>query len=271
MGERPECTNSGDRNGRKRVLTRSVWPSIHKFKKIGVINTLNRYPNIDTLAALSKVDEWMNLSNRALKRIELRTRLQSDCELWFEYRKHLITASSVTKIYNHIINGRSERASIIIEKFRGGRNIDRIPAVLYGKTTEKIARKAFEDMTGTRVLQRGLVLDEEFHYIACSPDGIVQTREGFALLEIKCPFRAKNNSIDEIKLEYLTNGELNKNHSYYGQCQFGMRCTGTSKCYFYIYSQYGSKCITIERDDVYINNILEVLCNFYTSYYLKKL
>lgn len=61
-------------------------------------------------------------------------------------------------------------------------------AVEHGSKIESIARDYFESRTGKKVFETGLLVHENYPFLAASPDGLVGTDAG---LEIKCPYYAK--------------------------------------------------------------------------------
>ena len=104
---------------------------------------------------------------------------------------------------------------------------------------------------------------------ACSPDGFVCEAGGVtSLLEIKSPFRAKDCPVWQVDLEYLDEEKLRESHKYYGQAQLGMQVTKTTKCYFFVYSSFGSKVIIVPRNEVYIDKLMKTLIPFYRDIYL---
>jgi len=61
-------------------------------------------------------------------------------------------------------------------------------AVEHGTKLEPYAREYFEDRTGKKVFQTGLIVHDKYPFLAASPDGLVGVDAG---IEIKCPFYAK--------------------------------------------------------------------------------
>lgn len=108
---------------------------------------------------------------------------------WFAMRGNRVTGS----IVDPIINGRSAyttRDRLVLEKsgmeveFKG--NV----ATRHGTKYEDAAIKLFEQRTGFRVIELGLVQHHKHQLLAHSPDGIVlRPNQPPALLEVKTPFR----------------------------------------------------------------------------------
>ncbi|CAH1730974.1 unnamed protein product [Aphis gossypii] len=99
-------------------------------------------------------------------------------------------------------------------------------ATEYGKEMEPLAIKEFENIKGKTILPCGLMIDQDFSYLAASPDGLTEDN---GLVEIKCPYSAKyytniNDAIIEKKINFLRlnlnkEPELKKTHDYYYQIQ----------------------------------------------------
>ena len=100
----------------------------------------------------------------------------------------------------------------------------------------------------------GLVVNPAFPYFGASPDGKVVDKnatDNFVLLEIKCPFKYRNNLPSEAVgnadfcLE-LTAGRprLKRNHEYFYQVQGQMAISGISWCDFVVFTYKG---IFVER------------------------
>ncbi|XP_025207632.1 uncharacterized protein LOC112603333, partial [Melanaphis sacchari] len=64
-------------------------------------------------------------------------------------------------------------------------------SVQYGRDMENQAKTAFQNIMGLTVEQCGLFIDKNISYLAASPDGIVGDN---AIIEIKCPYAAKDTS-----------------------------------------------------------------------------
>lgn len=135
-----------------------------------------------------------------------------------------------------------------------------IKAVQWGIQCEDDAIKEFESQHGL-VSKCGLVL-HSCGYIGASPDGIVGPD---CLLEVKCPYKARQKSIDELiktdKTFYLKFDNntgtytLDQHHDYYHQVQGQLHICNKTICYFYVYSPLGSKMTTIVKDIEWADNM----------------
>ena len=127
-----------------------------------------------------------------------RTALQADDDTgeWSKQRKGRLTASK----FGEVARRRAAYAPLTI-RYIYGRMRD-IPALRYGRHYESEARTAYEEQLksnhpGAKVDTTGVHIDTTHCWLAASPDGFVfdplaTNPEG--LLEIKCPFSAKDKS-----------------------------------------------------------------------------
>jgi hypothetical protein len=62
----------------------------------------------------------------------------------------------------------------------------------HGQAFEPLARECYQTETGNTVTQCGLIVSNEYHFLAASPDGSVTDKDGgLGVLEIKCPYCQK--------------------------------------------------------------------------------
>lgn len=119
-------------------------------------------------------------------------------------------------------------------------------AYRYGIQYEPMAKEAFESLFNFKVLPAGLFVDEQYNFLAGSPDGLVGDKE---IVEIKCPHNIKDmtphQGVMAKKIKYLTlniNGDLqlNRNHHYYYQVQGQLRVANKLSCYFIVWTPKGN-------------------------------
>ena len=109
-------------------------------------------------------------------------------------------------------------------------------------------------------------------FLGASPDRVV---DNDTLLEVKCPYTARNEVIDQTTIPYLSQGsnglQLNKTHDYYYQVQGQLLCSDKQKCDFMVYTQKQFIIIPIERDNSFISTMLTSLTNFYDNNFKRAL
>jgi len=111
-----------------------------------------------------------------------------------------------------------------------------------------MAKEAFESLFSVQVLPAGLFVDEQYNFLAGSPDGLVGENE---IIEIKCPHNSKDmtplQGVVAKKIKFLNicnnNGDLqlNKNHNYYYQIQGQLRVANKLSCYFIVWTPKGNE------------------------------
>lgn len=143
-------------------------------------------------------------------------------------------------------------------------------AIRHGIKYEDEAVHQFELKTNLAAIKCGIVINKENQFLASTPDALVGES---SVLEVKCPYTACNMNISPENVPYLYLCEetglfkLNKSHDYYYQVQGQMMCTGRQSAYFCVYTLCDLQIIVIERDNDFIENMLEKLKKFYNDYF----
>lgn len=198
-----------------------------------------------------------NVTSAKTEEVEKNTRAQADSPEWHERRSCRITASMFYTVCHSKTYSDSLIKRILAPKAVHTR------AVVHGKVHEPIAISQYEESLGIMVEKCGLFISNKYPFLAASPDGLIGQE---TLVEVKCPYASRNSLINEVTVPYLEkcNGQLflRKTHPYYAQVQGQLLCTGRKYCNFIIYTFKDMKVIFINKDDVYINEMLINLINF---------
>ena len=124
-----------------------------------------------------------------------------------------------------------------------------------------------------KVTRAGLRLDEDYHFIGASIDGLVECSCCKpAILKVKCPYSIRHGTVavDVKKLQYLTDDlNLKRNHTYYYQLQTYL---GVYKCkmgYFCVYTPQDVLILRINFDKEFWEKLKNDLYGYYKDYYLK--
>ena len=140
------------------------------------------------------------------------------------------------------------------------------PALEHGRKFENAAIRAFEHHHQATVHTSGIIVSVERPYLACSPDGLI---DADALIEVKCPFAARNKHITPETIDYLYLDDqsgllcLNKSHDYFYQVQGQLYVTGRKICFFVVYTLCDYLVIEITRDDTFICELNSSLDDFF--------
>lgn len=223
------------------------------------------------------------LTKSKIFEIFIQTLSQADSEQWKKERVYRLSASAkahkIKTCKNWTVEGLKKLNQIFfLDNNLGNKgNIN----VKYGKQTESIALNEFKHLSEKNILKCGLVIDSVRPWICASPDGIILSDAGIveSVLEIKCPISCKNKPIIENgtpNLKYIQidkNGkpELKKSSMYFTQCQMLIHCTGLNSCILFIYNNIDPISIIIEKDEYFIESLLERMTFYYFNFYLQKL
>lgn len=144
----------------------------------------------------------------------------------------------------------------------------------YGIANEKNASQLYQTKTQNHVHDCGLIINPEFPCIGATPDGKVCDHGESGILEIKCPFSARDMSIEEaltpdsgIKDFFLEKNDnnvfLKKSHQYWFQIQGQLLVSGANFCDLVIYTRRDFSCIRILPDIDAMEEILSKMCSVY--------
>lgn len=203
--------------------------------------------------------------------IELKTRAQANSQEWFSERQCRLTASNFGKIL--------QRKAAVSDKFLEtlfSRKTIFAQSLEYGKRNEDSAKRKYLEMYPSRHFHEcGLVVNKEFSFLGATPDGKVCDNEMSGIVEIKCPFSARNMTIEEavnsneIKdfcLEKTGNeNTLKKNHQYYAQVQGQLMITGSDYCDFIVFTQKDLSVQRIYPDIEFMEPLLAKLAAFFKN------
>lgn len=123
-------------------------------------------------------------------------------------------------------------------------------------------------MIGRRVQKAGLLICQEYPYLAATPDGYVGKEH---TLEVKCPYTGRYDKIEaNDKFGFLDDElQLKRNHKYYDQIQGQMFISKRSCCYFVVYTFIDFKVLTVKLDREYCTeSLLPKLSLFYDKHFL---
>lgn len=124
------------------------------------------------------------------------------------------------------------------------------------------------------MIETGLVISTDNPWLAYSPDGVIFDHGiPCELLEIKCPFKGKAETIFSVVaaggapyLE-LKNGNLSlkRRHKYYGQVQLGMFMLNVARTNFVLYASFDRSIIIVDVlfDQSFTLNMLKVVQKTY--------
>lgn len=249
---------------------------INRFPISQIFKPANTYGvvNDHCYTSISLEDKWLAeekitiISEQDIKDIKMSTKKQSGSKVWVSERCKRITSSNFGRICK--ATDRTD-LSKLASSYTTYHDISS-PAIQHGKKYEPVAIEKYEEMTRKTTSKCGLCIHKDFPYLAASPDAL---NEDGDLIEVKCPYTARNDIITPETVPYLHEKDdrlyLNKNHDYYYQVQGQMLCTGKERCHFVVYTFEDTVFIEIQRDDVFIKEMLGNINNFFVNYFKKAL
>ena len=216
------------------------------------------------------------------------TEHQSESEYWYRYRYGRITASILHNVCHY--KGNDPNNYIVKQILNTDCKSLSTPATMYGKERETLARNLYEKLyfaehNGGKMKYSGLIIDASKPHLGASPDGILQCKCcGTGVLEIKCPYKFKNFTIDQIYSEnyHIEKDEndcmkLKETSQWYTQVQTQMAVANVQWCDFVLYLEgdvkNGKHKIYNERiyfDESLWNSLFEKSKIFFENFVLPK-
>ena len=268
---------------RSSSISAPSFPKLTQFPKYVDKKKVEQLKSLDALIKESESEEEylrkiQNISPTKLKLIEIRTRNQSSNVLWFAYRKHVISASIVHRIYHGSLK-RNDNFKILALIAKTNHIPTSLPALQWGMDHEDEALRMYHQRMQLRdpsfkIKRFGLVMDPTFAAWCGSPDGIGvggdMTRR---VLEVKCPFSFENRSLIEEgveRLQYLSEGpELKKSHQYYYQVQTLMGILKLEHCDFIVWCPTDMLVMEIEFDPEFYKRIRAACIGYHQDIYVE--
>lgn len=158
-----------------------------------------------------KLNDILELSMKFLRKLASQCAGEEDAvqlcaeqgtDEWFELRKDRVTASQVGRILKRKKIDPPESMTKFVQKMLNPmKYMGEIEALTYGREKEAVAvQKYLKENPQMQFKTTGLWTSKRAPWLGASPDGIVFDKESCkeGLLEIKCPFRAKEYTLDQL-------------------------------------------------------------------------
>ena len=212
------------------------------------------------------------------------TRLQRDSVLWGRLRRLRLTGSNFGKVldcYNRNALSGTPYPESLFKSLRGEYKMDGKESIMWGQMHEETAIKAYVAKTKFRVDQIGLCLFE-CGFLGSSPDGLVCACDELGVLEVKCPYKHRDFTVEEMieftlgdkkdKKDFFLkrDGSLNRQHGYWHQVQGEILAANVQWADFVVWTNKDLKIIRVNKDNDWSGNITK-LSDFYINILLPKL
>lgn len=212
------------------------------------------------------------MSKEQCIRVEQNTRDQANCPAWFEARRNKLTASNFGLIIK-----RKKVTEKFLETILNPKEFS-TAATSYGKKNEKRAIQKYINKTGNHVHECGFVINWKFPFIGASPDSKVCEDGATGIVEVKCPYSARDITVREAcgnPAFYLAfendNYNLKPGHNYYYQVQGQLLVTGVEYCDFVVYTKEDLVVTRIFPDLDFMKNMLDDLSRFFVEHIRNRL
>lgn len=223
---------------------------------------------IDNIAnTLLKSFHLTEINQEIINKIQSETVEQRLSKLWHYYRSSRLTASFFYSCCSSRLN--KSKGEALAQKIINPSRI-KSRAMRHGLIYESQALIEFTQHyhLENNVQKCGLLVSLERPYIGASPDGLLFND---AVIEIKCPYVSRDKPINEVTVPYLHLDEngfltLKKTHKYYYQIQGQLYASKRKRCVFIVFTFTEFITIIIERDQLFIDNMLIKLDSFYNQY-----
>jgi hypothetical protein len=216
--------------------------------------------------------------------IEQATQEQASSQQWRDLHVERITASNFGKILHR--KSTPTEAFVVSLTSSFSKKVS-APSLCYGQRHESTAKAAYLDARPNVHLHKcGLVINPDFPFLGASPDAKVCDSGVCGIMEVKCPFSARqmtiaqaSNDIPNFQLQLSQSTDsssykLKETHDNYAQIQGQLLVTGADFCDYVIYTQRDIHIERIYPNNVFMNDMLNKLTEFYAGYvkpYLEKL
>ena len=146
----------------------------------------------------------------------------------------------------------------------------------YGLKNEILAKTRYLALNQSSHLHRwGFLVNNEFCFLGATPDARVCCEKGEGIVEIKCPFTARNMILTYacteirgfcLKKDCDGNLKLDRGHEYYAQVQGQLMISGAAFCEFIVYTQADMHTENILPDIPFMLDMLRRLSDFFQKF-----
>ena len=196
---------------------------------------------------------------------------QRNNPLWLDARQWQVTSSNFGRVCNRQF--RQSYPSSLIKTVLGDYGTPHSAALQWGCDHEHDAIQQYMVATGTRVEDCGVFLSVDYPFLATSPDGVIWLRnEKFGIVEVKCPYKHRDNSIeiacqDPAFCLRIDGNEtkLKRTHDYYYQVIGQLALSGAKFCDFIVWTKMDLHRERILPDDELWSEMNGKLSHFYMT------
>jgi len=197
------------------------------------------------------------------------------CEKWIESRVGRLTSS----VFGAVCKLKASSKPDNIIKLVMNYSTVETKATKRGRSHKMAARRVYQKNVqilhpGLKVFNSGLVVSCKYPHLGTSPDGVVvccqKCLDGNGLVEIKCPYKHRFNTLEEAFKDTtlcceMLNGhmKLRRRHAYYYQIQGQLALTGRAWCDYFVWTLKANSVERIWFDQAFCDEMVKKLNSFY--------
>lgn len=225
--------------------------------------------NEDLMAHCENVFSSLTVTKEESENCELDTRGQANVKEWFNFRAGRVTASRVKAVCRTPIDKPSP--SLIKDICYPSARRFSTAATSWGCSHEKDARDKYIDAMRCNHenffwQDSGFVINPDYPYMGATPDGVAKCQCcGDILVEIKCPYCARNSTLSD-SVSCLANNDgklsLKRDHAYYYQVQCQLLVCGLEFCDFVVWTSQDFFCERIQINQQFCDDMLSKVVPF---------
>ena len=216
----------------------------------------------------------LSVSENEAAYLEESTSLQSESPLWYQHRSGRITSSKFHSVRHTSLV--SPSISLAKSNLSKSASLLNVPSLQWGIEHESDAHDLYISMmddchNNFQFTVSGLHVNPNYPHLGASLDGLVECECcGKGLLEIKCPYKFRDEDPNEIEdesfyLQHTRNSkELCHTHAYYFEVQ-GQLSICARDCDFVCWTPHGMYVERITRDESFFDDLKPHL----DAYFLK--
>ena len=272
-----ECKNPSILSLQPAFLSRFSSQSVPAILSDLYNDSMASLPYTDLVNAGEVIFDEIEVTEDHCKTIEQETRAQSKSRRWFLYRTGRVTASNFKAAAKTNSEASLPSISLIkrvcypeIYKFYSSATSWGIDHE--GQALEQYSERKSSLHMNLLVSKCGLIVNRRYAHLGASPNALISCDCcGKGVVEIKCPFRCKEESIREVAskgdfcLKVSSNGELSLDttHSYYYQIQLQMFLSSTTYGGFIVWAPAAFHVERIVVDNDFVRTATERVNHFY--------
>ncbi|XP_033729776.1 uncharacterized protein LOC117318968 [Pecten maximus] len=217
------------------------------------VTTKEKYPVLLTTISDSTSEESKKtlfeyvVTEAQCHNLEKATRNQAVSPLWYQHRMGRITAS---KAHDVLVRKDTTSPDNLVKRIMGYSTYDlsKKDSVRWGIENEDECRLLYTKHSAHQHIEfhceeSGFNINPKHPFLGASPDGIINCQCcGKGTLEIKCPFKHRNSTVQTAAAtdkDFCLDSSLHlkTTHRYYTQVQFQMAICGYTYCDFVVYTK----------------------------------